>query len=335
VKVIGRRVAATLVALTAVFVALLAAGLTTGAEPAAAASRCWEHSLQVVANLRADPPDATLVVLFGGSRARESTVDDPDWSAELTEKHVEPVVAYNLGASNQTFTEDLALVRHLPASSTLVLIAVDEGRFTKDPGARPVALPDPSPLPSGREQHRYGIDRRNPTAKKRGLVDDWLERRYPLFRQNVGANAEELDRLVATCLDRGLQPVLLATPWNTAIIEDAFDDARREWQAACDEVAADHDIPFLDFSTDVELGNADFHDLFHLVGEGRVRWQKRLSAEVADLLDEGVSSAESDPDASGSDSSVNGLAGDAREESASLSTKMGVGLIAVIAWEAR
>lgn len=264
-------------------VALAALVLTGGVtESAGAATRCWKHSLQVVANLKADPPTARVVVFLGGSRARECTVSDRQWTRQLRRKSGRRVVAYNLGSSNQTFGEDRKLVRHLP-TSTLVLIAVDEGRFTKPPTARAVRLPRPKKIRSYR-QHRYSAARIRSTARKRALVRDWKRRRYPLFKRNVAANRRSLEKLVMACQKRGLRPVLVATPWNRAVIKRAFRTPRRIWRTACKKVAARHDIPFVDFSTAVRLKNREFYDLFHLVEPGRRKWQARLSRETAALL---------------------------------------------------
>ena len=43
----------------------------------------WAHVLQVVANLKAQPPAAPVVCLLGGSAARESTIDDASWSTHV------------------------------------------------------------------------------------------------------------------------------------------------------------------------------------------------------------------------------------------------------------
>jgi hypothetical protein len=309
-----RAAASLLGLLCALTLAPVSADLTgAGNEAQAAASRCWQHTLQVVADIEADPPQAWLVVLFGGSRAREATVGDRHWTRQLRSQSGEHVVAYNLASSNQTFGEDRELVVHLPATSTLVLIGVDEGRFTKPQESRTVKLPSPAPVPADYQQHRYSVTHVLSTARKQELVSDWLRRRYPLFKRNHTADQRSLEELVETCLERGLHPVLVATPWNVDVIKGSFDKARRVWRSACKEVSQEYGIPFVESGTSVRLRNDEFYDLFHLVEPGRTKWQAWLSVETAALLREyaaadGVSGddAPSDP-APGGEGEVAGL----------------------------
>lgn len=249
-------------------------------------SPCWTHSLQVVANLKAAPPRAPLVVLFGGSRARECTVSDGDWTRQLRAATDIPVVARNLSSSNQTFEETRRLARHLPTTATLVLIGVDEGRFAKPSSSREVRLPRAGPISSSYRQHRYDASQPLSGTRKRALVEEWLLRSYPRFESNRAANRLALAQLIETCQARGLHPVLVTTPWNAAVIKDRFDTVRQAWRSDCEGLAADYDIPFLDPSTHVQLANRDFYDLFHVVEPGRSRWQARLSAETGRLLRE-------------------------------------------------
>jgi len=294
--------------------------------PAAASSPCWDRVLQSVANLEDAPPDGTLVVLFGGSRAREATVGDADWTRQLRTVSGERLFGRNLASTNQTFGEDLALAKHLPAS-TVVLIGVDEGRFTKPVESRPVRLPAPGAAPDESAQHRYSITKVRTTANKEMLADRWLQRRLPVFEDNAGANASELEALVSTCAERGLHPVLVATPWNTDVIGDAFDGPRRTWTAACERIAADYGIPFLDFSTDVGLADGDFYDLFHLVEPGREKWQARLSEEVVAVVEELRQDATADVSATGAEGAAVGI-----EDSPFGVGSIGLGAVAHVGW---
>src|SRR5665647_1365715 len=67
----------------------------------------WQHALQVARDLRADPPDAPVVILLGGSCAREATVSDKDWAADVQDRSRSPLLTYNLGSRNQTFEQDV------------------------------------------------------------------------------------------------------------------------------------------------------------------------------------------------------------------------------------
>ncbi len=259
------------------FAAATIALLDSDGARAGGPSPCWTHSLQVVSNLKAAPPKGPLVVLFGGSRARECTVSDQSWTKQLRAQTGMPVVARNLSSSNQTFDETSRLAQHLPRTATLVLIGVDEGRFAKPFSSRAVQLPKAGPISSSYRQHRYDASARLSSARKRALVTDWLSRSYPRFQTNRGANRLALANLIESCQARGLHPVLVTTPWNAAVIKDSFTAARQAWRSDCQGLAADYDVPFLDPSTQVQLANRDFYDLFHVVEPGRSRWQARLS----------------------------------------------------------
>jgi len=330
--VTGRSIPATLLA--AIEVAAVAAVAwwilaVPAATPAHAASPCWDHVLQTVADLEDAPPDGTLVVLFGGSRAREATVTDAHWTKQLRTRSGDDLSGRNLASTNQTFSEDLALVEHLPTSSTIVLIGVDEGRFTKPLESRPVVLPQPDPDPAPYDQHRYSVAKVRSTANKEMLVDKWLKERYPVFREYHAANKEQLELLVAMCLERDLFPVLVATPWNEDIIGAAFREPRKAWTAHCEKVAAEYDVPFLDFSTDVGLTNDDFYDLFHLVEPGRTKWQRRLSSEVAALL----ASREDDAAPNASGEGLQEGSGNGGQDFATHAQNIGLGAVAELGWQ--
>src|SRR5665647_2841878 len=88
---------------------LVAAGLAGAAEPARALDPTinrlmggsdWYHALDVIASVNETSPDVPVVLLLGGSCAREATVSDGDWAAQV-ERRGGPAVqnryAYNLG----------------------------------------------------------------------------------------------------------------------------------------------------------------------------------------------------------------------------------------------
>ncbi len=90
----------------------------------------WQHCVQVVANLRAEQPKVPLVVLLGGSSARECTVLDDNWERQIERRSGYVVDAYNLGSKHRTYAQDLAFVKLLPGNvPTIVYIGVNLGRF--------------------------------------------------------------------------------------------------------------------------------------------------------------------------------------------------------------
>ena len=81
----GRLLPARLAALAAVLLAAIVTAVAT-AGPAAAQFRVrddWHHVDAVVAALRHDPPLAPVVLLLGGSSARESITTERDWRRQI------------------------------------------------------------------------------------------------------------------------------------------------------------------------------------------------------------------------------------------------------------
>lgn len=268
------------------------AALLVLAVPASAFDRGddWEHAKSVVRRLASDPPDGPVVYLLGGSSARECTVDDAGWGAQIARKGVAGVSAFNLGSASQTYAQGLWLVQRAPDVPTLVLIGVSVGRYTPSYRApRDGVAGAPGDRAAGARtggrayvQHRFRTAR--PLPEKRALVVKWLRERYPVFRARYADHAAVLPRLVAACTERGFRPVIVELPLDEKVVGVAWDAALHTYRRACREVAAEHHVPCVDFVSDIGLATADFHDLTHLIHSGRVKWQERLSRLVAGRL---------------------------------------------------
>ena len=244
----------------------------------------WGHVLQVVANLRAAPPRRPLVVLLGGSAARECTVSDEDWAREIGRQGGLPVAAFNLGSRNRTLAENLALVEALPRVRALVFIGVNLGAFTSTRARARLTLPPPAtPLPAYR-QHRYSPASRLTPARKRRLVRDWLEERAPAFERAFPDAARTLERLVVACRERGFTPVLLELPRDTTVTGRRLDPYVGRYRALCRRLSRRHGVPWVSFVDRLPLGDRDFYDLWHLVEPGRSLWQEELARVAVRLL---------------------------------------------------
>jgi hypothetical protein len=265
------------------FTALVLLGLPANAAALMTGSD-WNHSLDVIAKVNATPPDLPLVVLLGGSAARECTVSDESWAADVAAQDGPAVVTYNLGSRNQTFYEDVAFVKAMPQVPTIVYIAVNLGRFTSPYTTKVVPMtPDPDQA-ARHKQHHYTQSRILSLAEKKRLVRDWLIRRYPVFQQRFKYNVGQLDRLIRACLRRGLHPVLVDMPRNIAVIGHALDRPMQRYRKASWTLADKYDIPFLNFVRAAALVNRDFHDLSHLVEPGWPKFQRLLAGNTVGLL---------------------------------------------------
>ena len=248
----------------------------------------WSHVLQVVANVKAAPPAKPLVILLGGSAARESTISDRSWRTQIVAKGGPAAAVYNLGSSNRTLAQNVAIVKALPEGAserpTIVYIGVNLGSFTRAQKTARISLPRPdTPLPAY-QQHHYSQKRILTAANKRMLVKAWLTDRYPTFKRNFNSSAGVLDELIATCKSRGLHPVLFELPRNTAIIGHKLDAPTKRYRDKCRALARKHGIPYVNLVAQARLRSRAFYDLWHLIEPGRKVWQNLLSARTATLL---------------------------------------------------
>ncbi len=262
-----------------------ASGSPAAQGKAAAGVNDWTHVLQVLSMLSQTPPKDPVVVLLGGSAARESTIKDAgagSWAAAVAADGGPAVATFNLGSRNRTLAQDAQIVKHLP-SGTLVFIGINIGRFTEPQSSPQITLPA-SPELSPYKQHQYNVGNRLSDAKKQLMLQQWLTTRYPEFKKHFKLNAALLTTLVKTCKARGLHPVLLDLPRNTDIIGKALAKPVTRMTAACKAVAVAENVPWVSFVAEAHVPNADFYDLWHLVQPGRLTWQKLLSAKTAELL---------------------------------------------------
>jgi hypothetical protein len=242
----------------------------------------WLRIWKIVENLNAKPSRRPMVFLLGGSEARESTVSDRNWAVQVRRLSGLRARTFNFGTSNQTFAQDLALVKKLPGTPSIVLIGVGLGRFTA-PGTIPGGQ---GAVPAARSSARHRVTARRVLTdrQKKTLVRQWMIDRYPFFKKYFDYNANVLGQVIQLCQLRGLHPALLDLPLNLKIIGHAFDRPRAAMRKGCLALAHTYGIRYIDFASRVHLQSRDFLDLVHMVKPGKVIWQLRLSRSVIWLL---------------------------------------------------
>jgi hypothetical protein len=226
------------------------------------------------------------VYILGGSSARESIVSNASLAAQIARAGGPAVRVLDLGASNQGYARDATLVKAMPAGPAVVIIGMNPGRYTRAAGAPAggIAAARATLAGAGEVQHRYSQAAIRSDAQKTALAARWAAQRAPLFERNYAANAAVLGRLVRLTKRRGFHPVLMELPVDLDLAGATFSKVRARYLADGRRLAARSGIPFLDFVARAGLRNGDFYDLFHLVEPGRVKWQKRLTAELVPLL---------------------------------------------------
>jgi hypothetical protein len=125
-------------------------------------------------------------------------------------------------------------------------------------------------------------------AEKQELVQKWLDRYYPAFRKVHEFDAAMLEGLIVAGKQRGLDVVIVELPWNREVIGDAFAAATAAYQAPTRAIAAEYDVPYLDFNEELAIPSEDFLDLSHLRPEGRAVWQAELARRLAALYEDGT-----------------------------------------------
>ena len=262
------------------------AGASTGSKAASGAD--YRRVLQILAYMDAHPPTDPVVVLLGGSAARESTVSDASWRAQIkaAPNNGPAVEAWNLGSSNRTMAQNVAIVNALPKVPTIVFIGINLGSFTSSDTRIPtLALPPaPSTAPTQKQPHQYSAGDVLSTAKKRALLQSWLGDRYPVYRRNFSTSAGVLETLIKACKARGFYPVLFELPRNTAIVGGKLNAPVAKFRDKCTVLAKKYTVPYVSFVSTAKVPNSSFYDLWHLVEPGRAKWQALLSAKTARIL---------------------------------------------------
>lgn len=250
----------------------------------------WRRVLAALAWMQADTPSKPVVVLLGGSAARESTVSDESWRDQIVARGGPQTLAWNMSSGNRTLAQSVAVVKALPrGAEAIVYIGVNLGSFTSTQKTASITLPSPAPTspPTLQQPHRYSITTGIlSTAQKRDLLRAWRANRYPVFTRNFATSATVLQTLVKGCLARGYKPVLFELPRNTAVIGSSLSVPTARFRDKCRALATQYRIPWVSFVKTAGLRNGDFYDLWHLVEPGRIVWQDLLSAKTAKLLEQ-------------------------------------------------
>jgi hypothetical protein len=255
----------------------------------------WRHCAQILADLQAAPAgDRPVVILLGGSAARECTVSDADWQGQVarraarTGKFAAPmeVATYNLGSKHRTFALDLAMIKTLPRDvPTILYIGVNLGEFCSGSSSTAFALPQVG-QPPPYNQHLYSIFKRvQSLALKRLSAKDWMKRQWPKFKQRSGTNLAALESILRACRGSQLHPVLVDLPRDMPAIGHRFDVPIDRYHLLCARLARKYGVPWVNFVAAAHFVDSDFFDIFHTVEPGRVKYQRLLSDQTITLLD--------------------------------------------------
>ena len=125
-------------------------------------------------------------------------------------------------------------------------------------------------------------------TRKKELVPRWMDRRWAALPGQPASNFAAIARIVKTCADKGLRPVLVDQPLDMKVVGSGLDKPRRAIRAACDDLARrygkKYGVRYVHFTKSVGIPTRDFWDMHHLFDPGARIWQSRLSDELVKML---------------------------------------------------
>ncbi len=133
-------------------------------------------------------------------------------------------------------------------------------------------------------QHRYSAADARTATQKRAIVERWLTLRAPQFQRNVRYNLDLLDGVVALAQRRGFDVLLMELPENQQIIGDQIAQYQRRYKLGCQRIATQRQVEYVDLNALLQLPDSQYYDLFHLLDDGRRRWEAALADVLADMV---------------------------------------------------
>lgn len=94
----------------------------------------WGRVSWQVGRLKQSPPRLPAVYLLGGSTTRELITSDAAFAAAIRRATGVQVYVNDLASMNQSFGQSLAIADNLPPKDAVLIIGVNQARFTAGPG---------------------------------------------------------------------------------------------------------------------------------------------------------------------------------------------------------
>jgi hypothetical protein len=116
---------------------------------------------------------------------------------------------------------------------------------------------------------------------KRLHIDDELRLATSRYRLYGAYNLAMLEELLRLARDRGSLVVLYEQPLNVSAGGPTWGGIVTDYVPRVEALAAAYDVPYVHVQPRVGLRDADFADLYHLVGSGRDKWEPELSRQLA------------------------------------------------------
>ena len=93
----------------------------------------WAHVSWQVGHLKQSPPQTPAVYLLGGSTTREMLISNASMERAIRQVTGRDVLVNDLASMNQSFGQSMAIADNLPPKDAVLLIGVNQARFTAPP----------------------------------------------------------------------------------------------------------------------------------------------------------------------------------------------------------
>ena len=134
-------------------------------------------------------------------------------------------------------------------------------------------------------EHYYppGAKGHLPLGKRRNVLQV-LEKDVRLYRLFSAYNLAMLEEILRLARERGFAVALYDQPLNASAAGPDWAGVVPAYRAACRRLARQYGVAYLHIERGVELEDADFADLFHLLAPGRAKWQPEMARQLAAAL---------------------------------------------------
>jgi hypothetical protein len=111
-----------------------------------------------------------------------------------------------------------------------------------------------------------------------------LEKDVRLYRKYADYNFAMLEEILRLADDRGFDVVLYDQPLNAFAAGADWNGVVPAYRKRARELAERYGVPYVRIRPEDKLTDWDFADLFHLLPQGRLKWQPEMARQLASVL---------------------------------------------------
>ena len=172
--------------------------------------------------------------------------------------------------------------RSVPASGQLPGILDYLGSYLKERAS--IATPWGTSIEYETHYYPWGAKGHQPLGKRRNVLYV-LEKDVALYREFADYNFAMLEEILKLADERGFDVVLYDQPLNASAAGPDWAGVVPAYRRRARRLAERYHVPYVHIERHVELRDADFADLFHLLAPGRLKWQPEMARQLALALE--------------------------------------------------